>query len=87
MVGRRIEAAGMIAVNRTIESFKCPRCGLGYRGVKEPFPFLRAGRFDCVGMGRPDGRRADDRPLHPRNALTLITGRPLDLPDALPILK
>jgi hypothetical protein len=49
MVGRRIEAAGMIAVNRTIESFKCPRCGLGYRGVKEPFPFLRAGRFDCVG--------------------------------------
>jgi len=38
----------MISVNRTIEAFSCPKCGLGYRGTKEPFPFVRAGRFDCI---------------------------------------
>jgi hypothetical protein len=39
----------MTSVNRTYDRFSCPECGLTYRGVKEPFPFARAGRFDCIG--------------------------------------
>jgi hypothetical protein len=35
-------------VNRSVESFTCPKCGLSYRGVKSLLPFLRAGRFDCI---------------------------------------
>jgi hypothetical protein len=38
----------MTSVNRTIQSFICPKCGLGYLGIRKPFPFLRAGRFDCI---------------------------------------
>jgi hypothetical protein len=38
----------MTHVNRVFERFKCPKCGLEYRGTKEPFPFIRAGRFDCI---------------------------------------
>jgi hypothetical protein len=38
----------MTSVNRTIKSFACPTCGLGYLGIKKPFPFERAGRFDCI---------------------------------------
>jgi hypothetical protein len=38
----------MTSVNRTIEQFTCAKCGLGYRCTKEPFPYVRAGRFDCI---------------------------------------
>lgn len=38
----------MTSVNRTVELFICPKCGLGYMGIKKPFPFVRAGRFDCI---------------------------------------
>jgi hypothetical protein len=40
--------ARMTSVYRTIKFFDCPNCGLGYRGIQKPLPFLRAGRFDCV---------------------------------------
>jgi predicted RNA-binding Zn-ribbon protein involved in translation (DUF1610 family) len=31
-----------------VHMFGCPRCGLRYQGRKERFPFIRAGRFDCI---------------------------------------
>jgi hypothetical protein len=35
-------------IRSTIETFACPRCGTQYRGTKQPWPFVQAGRFDCV---------------------------------------
>jgi hypothetical protein len=34
-------------VRRTIETFACPRCATQYR-TKQAWPFVQAGRFDCV---------------------------------------
>ncbi len=78
------EAAEAIALRRRLPlARRGTRCGAQPAGRRSH----QRGRFDCLGVGRADGRGADDRPLHPRNACALITGRPLDLRDALPILR
>jgi hypothetical protein len=73
----------MIAVKRTIELFTCPGCGLRYRGVKEPFPFARAGpvrlhrlhrRGPCmVQQLRLHGVEGQQRlQVHPRFSVVLL---------------
>jgi hypothetical protein len=38
----------MLAIIRTNETFDCHMCGRRYQGTKEPMPFVRSGRFDCI---------------------------------------
>jgi hypothetical protein len=38
----------MTVAIRTIETFSCAHCGAAYLTAKEPWPFVRAGHFDCI---------------------------------------